>query len=94
MLIKYEGTGGDIIVPDDVVTIGSGVFFNRNDIMNMLYKSNIYKRENSVFIGLIFCEFGKNVFGKNAFSTCRTVNFFPFVKICIATIGECIFRCV
>lgn len=49
VLIKYEGTGGDIIVPDDVVTIGSGVFFNRNDIKSVVIPQGVTYLEYGVF---------------------------------------------
>ena len=29
VLVKYNGAGGDVIIPDRVVAIGDSIFFNR-----------------------------------------------------------------
>ena len=49
VLKKYTGTGGDIIVPDGVTTIGTEVFYNRDDIKSIVVPQGVTYIEYGAF---------------------------------------------
>lgn len=49
VLVKYNGAGGDVIIPDRVVAIGDSVFFQQNSITSVILPESVISIGDSAF---------------------------------------------
>ena len=51
VLKKYKGSGGDVIIPDSVTSIGNGVFYNRKNLTSVTIPDSVTSIGNNAFEG-------------------------------------------
>lgn len=51
VLVKYNGTGGDVVIPDDIVSIGSGAFYNCTSLESIIIPDSVTRIGNGAFDG-------------------------------------------
>ena len=52
VLLKYSGTGGDIVLPDDVVSVANGAFADAGGVTSLTLGKNTAEIGNAVFASL------------------------------------------
>ena len=78
-LVKYRGDGGEIVIPEGVVSIGEGVFDGRIDITRVVIPDGVESIEGEAFQGctalesVVFPEKGLDHIGEYAFSGCEAL---------------------
>lgn len=77
-LLSYNGNGGDVIIPDGVVVIGSQVFYGNDEITSVTFPDSILRIGDYAFYGcenlssVIFPE-GLQKIGRCAFMSCGSI---------------------
>lgn len=51
VLEKYEGQGGDVVIPDGVTSVGDGAFYERSDVTSVEMQYGVLSIVNEAFCG-------------------------------------------
>ena len=75
VLKKYKGSGGDVIIPDSVTSIGNGVFYNRKNLTSVTIPDSVTSIGKYTFYGCtgltsVTIPDSVTTIGKAAFSGC------------------------
>ena len=88
-LTFYDGAGGEIYIPDQVISIGKGVFKNNTTIKKLVFPSSVLHIEEEAFARceeLILVQFNEQLktIANSAFSFCRRIKEFTLPQNLIA----------
>ena len=78
VLKKYKGSDGDVVIPNDVVTIGKGAFFRCGSVKSISIPSGVTTIEKEAFWGCknlisVSIPDGVTSIGRSAFSYCESL---------------------
>ncbi|MDD4291499.1 MAG: leucine-rich repeat protein [Clostridia bacterium] len=97
VLIEYNGKGGDVVIPDEVVKIGSMVFAIDETIKTMRINEGCVEVSDSAFwrtynMTEVYIPKTLEIIGNSNFSGCTALTKFNFENLCnIKTIGTSFF---
>lgn len=77
-LKKYNGPGGDIVVPDGVTTVGRSLFADRTDVTSVILPDSVTVMDSNVFYGCtnltgVTMGSGLSRIGNNCFRECSSL---------------------
>ena len=75
---KYKGSGGDVIIPENVKSIGNGVFYNRKNLTSVTIPDSVTSIGKNAFCDcriLSYCRIPETVrfIADNAFDGCDSL---------------------
>ena len=78
VLKKYKGSGGDVIIPDSVTSIGNGVFYNRKNLTSVTIPDSVTSIGKNAFrdcknLTSVTIPDSVTSIGNNAFEGCKSL---------------------